>query len=92
MKNYKIAATAMLLLVLGVIWMIKPVKPVAKPQSLRSLQEVKSPLAAISKTLAATVREDPLEQELEGLIGTARSAVEFLQTKVKQAAGLSKNG
>jgi len=82
-------AAVMLLLVLGVIWMIRPV---AKPESLRSLQEVKSPLAAIGETLAATVRDDPLEQELQGLIGSAKSAAEFLQTKIKKAAALSKNG
>ncbi len=82
----------MLLLVLGAIWMIKPVKPAASPEALRSLQEVKSPWVTISETLAATVRHDPLEQELEGLLGTAKSAAEFLQTKIKKAATLSNNG
>lgn len=88
---YGLAAVT-LLLVLGVIWTIKAVKPVDIPESLGSLPEVKSPLAAISETLAATVRDEPLEQELQGLIGTARSAAEFLQTKIKKATALSKNG
>lgn len=88
---FGLAAVMMLLVVVG-IWTIKPVKPVAKPEVLRSLPEGKSPLAAIGETLAATVRDDPLEQELQGLIGSAKSAAEFLQTKIKKAAALSKDG
>lgn len=85
-------AAVMLLLVVVGIWTNKPEKPAAGPESLPSLQKVKSKLVSISETLTATFREDPLEQELQGLIGTAKSAAEFLQTKINKTTGFSKNG
>ncbi len=83
-------AAATLILVLG-IRLIKPSPRLGGPELAQSMQEVRSRFNSLTEHMASTSLDDPLERELLGLIGTARSAAGYLRGKVQKAAGLTEN-
>lgn len=80
-------AAASLALVIGIRWL----RPLAKtPDSVDriALSDVRNRIDSVRQNLAQASLEDPLERELQGLIGSARSAAGYLRSKVKKATGL----
>jgi len=84
-------AVATLVLIIG-IRLIRPVPDLAEKRQSRAVEDVRQRIGTLTENMSRTSLEDPLERELQGLIGTARSAAGYLQKKVKKATGLSDNG
>jgi len=81
-------AAATLVLLLGIHWLRPSVDPIGRNPE-QTFMDVKAQINTLAETLAKTSLDDPLERELQGLIGTARSAAGYLQSKVKKATGLN---
>lgn len=84
-------AAASLILVFGIRLLKSPPQDV-RPFPEQAITGVKQQIGSLSATLSGTSLEDPLERELQGLIGTARTAAGYLRAKVKKATGLNDNG
>lgn len=85
------AAATVLMMIIGIRW-IRPMPDDAGERQGRVIEEVRGGIGSWKETLTMTSLEDPLERELQGLIGTARSAAGYLKHTVKKATGLSENG
>lgn len=80
-------AAASLALLIG-IQLIRPLPKAPDSTDRQALSDVRNRIDSVRQTLAQASLEDPLERELQGLIGSARSAAGYLRSKVKKATGL----
>jgi hypothetical protein len=86
-----VTAAAILMVVLGVRLLREEPVLSTEPASAPVL-EVRSRLQNLTSSFASTSLDDPMEQELAGLIESARGAADFLRSKVRKATGLEQKG
>lgn len=85
------ALAAVVMMVIFGVRFLRDATIVSPQPARRPVMEVKTQIQSLTESIAATRLDDPMEQELTGLIETAKDAAGFLRSRVRKVTGLAGN-